>query len=72
MQSKDGSTENVGTLVNRMRTGVLSNGEQYKPFLWLYMTGSKPKLKEEMRVERFMESCTFKTGISCVGGTCVW
>jgi import inner membrane translocase subunit TIM22 len=70
MQTKGDSTEeeNVATLVGRMRTGQLSNGDHYTPFLWLYMTGSRPKLKEEMRVERAMESCTFKTGIACVGG----
>ena len=57
----------IPTVLGLMRRGTLSNGEQMKPFSWLTIT-TKPKTREELRVERFFESCPFKTGAAGVGG----
>ena len=56
-------------VMNRVREGTLSNGEKFKPFSWLEVT-TMPKPKQQITIERAMESCTFKSLLSCAMGTC--
>ena len=54
-------------VTNRLREGILSSGEQYKPFPWLE-NNTIPKSKQQVTIEKAMESCTFKSLLSCVMG----
>ena len=56
-------------VMNRVREGTLSNGEKFKPFAWLEVT-TMPKPKQQLTIERAMESCTFKSLLSCAMGMC--
>lgn len=58
----------VSTVMEHVRTGVLANGEQVSPFSWLYMTGSQPRTRQELRIHGVMESCAFKSVSACVIG----
>ena len=55
-------------VMNRVRECTLSNGEKFKPFAWLEVT-TMPKPKQQLTIERAMESCTFKSLLSCAMGT---
>ena len=57
-------------VMNRVREGTLSNGDKFKPFAWMEVA-TMPKPKQQVAIERAMESCTFKTVLSCAMGTCV-
>ena len=57
-------------LINNVRTGQLTSGP-LKPNRWLvYSVGEKSAQEKnvEMRMEKVMESCTFKATMSCVVG----
>jgi len=54
-------------VMNRVREGTLSSGEKFKPFPWLE-ANTMPKPKQQVAIEKAMESCTFKTLLSCVMG----
>ena len=54
-------------MTNRLKEGILSSGEQYKPFPWLE-SSTIPKSKQQVNIEKAMESCTFKSLLSCVMG----
>jgi len=58
---------NYYAVTTRLREGILSSGEQYKPFPWLE-NNTIPKSKQQVTIERAMESCTFKSLLSCVMG----
>lgn len=53
-------------LLNRMRTGQLSHGT-LKPYSWLDLA-TQPKPEQQLKIERFFESCSFKSVISYVLG----
>ena len=53
-------------LLTRMRTGQLSNGT-LKPYSWLDLA-TQPKPEQQLKVERFFESCAFKSVLSYVVG----
>ena len=54
-------------VTTRLREGILSSGERYKPFPWLE-NNTIPKSNQQVTIERAMESCTFKSLLSCVMG----
>lgn len=56
-------------LLNNVRTGRLSTGT-LKPNAWLDYSVSH-KTDQEKKMERVMESCSFKATMSCVVGMCV-
>lgn len=53
-------------LLNNVRTGQLSTGP-LKPNRWLGYSVAE-KTDQERKIERVMESCTFKAAMSCVVG----
>ena len=53
-------------LINNVRTGQLTTG-RLKPNMWLDYT-TREKTNQERKIEKMMESCTFKTVMSCVVG----
>lgn len=56
-------------LIHNVRTGQLTTGP-LKPNMWLDMT-VKEKTDQERKIERVMESCSFKSIMSCVVGMCM-
>lgn len=57
-------------LLNNARTGQLSTGP-LKPNAWLDYSVSQ-KTAQEKKMERVMESCSFKASMSCVVGMYIW
>ena len=57
-------------LLERMRTGQLSSGT-LKPYSWLDLA-TQPKPEQQIKIERFFESCSFKSVISYVMGEDFW
>ena len=53
-------------LLTRMRTGQLSGGA-LRPYSWLDLA-TQPKPEQQLRIERFFESCSFKSVLSYVVG----
>jgi hypothetical protein len=53
-------------LLERMRTGQLSSGT-LRPYSWLDLA-TQPKPEQQVKIERFFESCSFKSVISYVMG----
>lgn len=56
-------------LIHNVRTGQLTTGP-LKPNMWLDIT-VKEKTGQEKKIERMMESCSFKAIMSCVVGMCM-
>ena len=53
-------------LLARMRTGQLSSGT-LRPYSWLDLA-TQPKPEQQLKIERFFESCSFKSVLSYVVG----
>jgi hypothetical protein len=53
-------------LIDNVRTGQLTTGT-LKPNKWLEYSVAE-KNEQERKIERVMESCTFKAAMSCVVG----
>ena len=53
-------------LIRRMRTGQLSSGT-LKPYGWLDLA-TQPKPEQQLKIEKFFESCSFKSVLSYVVG----
>ena len=53
-------------LLERMRTGQLTSGT-LRPYSWLDLA-TQPKPEQQIKIERFFESCSFKSVISYVMG----
>ena len=53
-------------LLTRMRTGQLSGGA-LRPYSWLDLA-TQPKPEQQVKIERFFESCSFKSVLSYVVG----
>ena len=53
-------------LINNVRTGQLTTGP-LKPNKWLEYSVAE-KTEQERKIEKAMESCTFKAAMSCVVG----
>lgn len=58
----------VEELVHHLRTGRTVTGEPVKPYKWLDFAGGE-RSTMELRVSRVMESCSFKSALSCVLGS---
>ena len=76
--SSQGARENHGLspqeltmieLLTRMRTGQLSSGT-LRPYSWLDLA-TQPKPEQQLKVEKFFESCSFKSVLSYVVGKSV-
>ena len=57
----------IAELVHHLQTGRTVTGEPVKPYKWLDFAGGE-RSTMELRVSRVMESCSFKSGLSCVLG----
>ena len=57
----------VEELVHHLRTGRTATGEPVRPYKWLDFAGGE-RSPMELRVSRAMESCSFKSALSCVLG----
>ena len=57
----------VQELVHHLRSGRTVAGEQIRPYKWLDFAGGE-RSPMELRISRVMESCSFKSGLSCVLG----
>ena len=57
----------VEELVHNLRTGRTVTGEPVRPYKWLDFAGGE-RSPMELRVSRVMESCSFKSALSCVLG----
>ena len=71
-ESRDSGSNKEPTLLNllnNVRTGHLSTGT-LKPNAWLDYSVSQ-KTDQEKKMERMMESCSFKATMSCVVGMCM-
>ncbi len=56
-------------LIHNVRTGQLTTGP-LKPNRWLDIS-VKEKTNQERKIEKVMESCSFKSIMSCVVGMCI-
>ena len=54
-------------LIDHMKQGRTVLGTKVQPYPWLEYTGPA-KTDMEVKIERYMTSCTFKTVTSCVIG----
>ena len=54
-------------VVFHMRSGHTAGGELVRPYRWLDYAGGRTT-PMELKVMRVMESCTLKSGLSCVLG----
>ncbi|CAI8043983.1 Mitochondrial import inner membrane translocase subunit Tim22 [Geodia barretti] len=57
----------VADLVHHLQTGRTVTGEPVRPYKWLDFAGGE-RSPMELRVSRVMESCSFKSALSCVLG----
>ena len=57
----------VEDMVHHLRTGRTVTGEPVRPYKWLDFAGGE-RSPMELRVSRVMESCSFKSALSCVLG----
>lgn len=57
----------VEELVHHLHSGRTVTGEPIKPYKWLDFAGGE-RSPMELRVSRVMESCSFKSALSCVLG----
>ena len=57
----------VEELVHHLRSGRTVTGEPVRPYKWLDFAGGE-RSPMELRVARVMESCSFKSALSCVLG----
>ena len=57
-------------LIAHMRTGQLINGP-IKPYKWLEYS-AKPATEQELKIQRVMDGCTFKSVMSLVIGVFVY
>ena len=57
----------IEELVHHLRSGRTVTGEPVKPYKWLDFAGGE-RSPMELRVSRVMESCSFKSALSCVLG----
>lgn len=57
----------VEELVHHLRSGRTVTGERVRPYKWLDFAGGE-RSPMELRVARVMESCSFKSALSCVLG----
>ena len=58
----------IEELVQNLHTGRTVTGEPVRPYKWLDFAGGE-RSPMELRVSRVMESCSFKSALSCVLGT---